>query len=97
MAPPETEFRMEMLTLSGKSPEPPRAARETLSATEKAVLAVIESQPKGQGITSKEIIAKLKKKGVTLANSSLRKHIMPVLKRQCGVVNHRAAGGYMIS
>lgn len=67
-----------------------------LGKTEKAVLAIIKSQPKGNGINGKEIIKKLKDKGILIAESSLRKHILPKLIAGHGVVNHRAAGGYLI-
>jgi hypothetical protein len=90
-----------------KAPEPAAKSRprnteskrpgRRLSATERAVLVIIKSQRHGHGIRSKEIIAKLKTDGIEIANSSLRKHILPILKKHHGVINHRAAGGYMIS
>jgi repressor of nif and glnA expression len=58
-------------------------------------LLIIKTQPKGKGINGKGIIKQLKNKGIELAESSLRKHVLPKLKSY-GVVNHRAAGGYLI-
>jgi hypothetical protein len=67
-----------------------------LTESEKAVLLVIQGQPKGKGISCKEIIAKLKRKKVALVESTLRRHILRKLKKHFGVVNHRSAGGYLI-
>jgi hypothetical protein len=60
------------------------------------VLAVIKKRGKGKGIQGKAIIAVLKKKGTNLTEATLRRHVIPNLKKRCGVVNHRAAGGYLI-
>jgi hypothetical protein len=73
-------------------PTPPN----TLSVNAKAVLSIISAQPKGQGVSAKEIIAKLKSHRITITEATLRKHIMPVLKDGHGVENRRAAGGYLI-
>ena len=67
-----------------------------LNRTEKAVLSIIKAQPKGKGINAKSIIKQLSSNGVELAESTLRRHILPKLIKKHGVVSHRAAGGYFI-
>lgn len=69
---------------------PVEAAAEELGRTAEAVLSIIKAQPKKQGINGKGIIKELKARGIHLAESSLRKHILPKLA-QYGVVNHRGA------
>ncbi len=72
----------------------PARAQLVLSKTEAAVLSIIKAQPSGQGIQGKEILKELRKKNIHIAESSLRRHILPKLKT-CGVTNHPAAGGYL--
>lgn len=64
-----------------------------LGPTAQEVLKIIESLTKGQGMTGKEIIAELKKRKMSIKESSLRKHIIPKLKSY-GIVNIPSAGGY---
>jgi hypothetical protein len=71
--------------------------RQQLADTESIVLAIIRAQPKGRGIAGKEIIKKLKAKKIQIKESTLRKHILPKLRKHYGVINHRAAGGYLIA
>ena len=71
-------------------------AKTGLTRTEEAVLSIIKAQPKGKGVNGKGIIKQFKGQGVTLKESSLRKHLLPKLIKHHGVVNHRAAGGYLI-
>jgi hypothetical protein len=66
-----------------------------LNRTDRAVLAIIKGQPKGAGLSGGEIVIKLQQKGIQLAESSLRKHTLPKLKR-FGVISHPAAGGSLI-
>jgi hypothetical protein len=70
-------------------------ALPTLSKTGTIVLSIIKELPKGKGIFGKEIIKKLKEKGIILEGSTLRKHLLPPLRLH-GVVNIRSAGGYLI-
>jgi hypothetical protein len=74
----------------------PAPSRGELKAIPQTVLDIIKKQPKGKGIQGKAIISKLKKKGITLEESTLRRHILPQLKLY-GVINVKAAGGYLIS
>jgi hypothetical protein len=76
--------------------KPAHAAAPPLKHSEQAVLNIIKNQPKGKGIQGKAIIAALKKKRIDLKETTLRKHILPKLKRFYGVQNIRAAGGYLI-
>lgn len=76
--------------------EKERSPTEKLNHTEHAVLSVIENQPEGEGMSAKKILAQLKKQKITIAESTLRKHILPILREFHHVVNHRAAGGYLI-
>jgi hypothetical protein len=76
--------------------KPAHAAAPPLTATEQEVLTIIKKQSKGKGIQGKAIIAALKKKGIDLKETTLRKHILPKLQRFHGVENIRAAGGYLI-
>ena len=66
-----------------------------LDTIPQVVLDIIKKQPKGKGIQGKAIISKLKRKGITLAESTLRRHTLPQLKGY-GVINIKAAGGYLI-
>jgi hypothetical protein len=61
-----------------------------------AVLAIIKKQPKGKGISGKEIIRELQKEGIELLETTLRRHVIPGLKPHSGVVNIRARGGYLV-
>jgi hypothetical protein len=74
----------------------PEVDQSSLSRTELAVLLIIRDQPSGRGISGKGIIGQLKKRGVEITESSLRRHILPKLMKSHSVVNHRAAGGYFI-
>jgi len=73
---------------------PPKQPQIGLNATDKAVLEIIRSQAKGQGVIAKKIVAALKRKGITVKENTLRRHCLPKLKRHCRVVNHPASGGY---
>jgi hypothetical protein len=64
-----------------------------MTRLEAAVFAIIYEQPPGAGITGKEIIRELPKKGFTLDQSSLTGRIIPKLKLR-GVKNRRGAGYY---
>jgi hypothetical protein len=81
---------------------PPEASHTTqanatrLTLTEQTVLEIIRSLPKGEGITAKLIIKKLKAKRIEIVESTLRKHILRKLKEHYGVVNQPGAGGYLI-
>jgi hypothetical protein len=95
-------YKMVNKELADRLP-PNQASMETsvsessgLNKTESAVLSIIRGQPKGQGITGKEILKKLREKHINIAYSYLRRHILQKLKNQ-GVTNHPAAGGYVIS
>jgi hypothetical protein len=66
-----------------------------LSQTQSAVLSIIKAEPKGKGIQAKEIVRKLKGKHIEIAESTLRRHVLPGLKAH-GVINHKAAGGYLV-
>ncbi len=69
---------------------------QSLTTTENAVLSILKKLPQGRGNTAKEIIAALKAQGVDLKKSTLQRHVIPRLKESHGVVNHGAAGGYLI-
>ncbi len=66
-----------------------------LNPSATAVLAIIRSQPPGVCIQGKEIIKKMRERKSPISEATLRKHILPKLKSY-GVVNHPAAGGYLI-
>ena len=68
-----------------------------LNRTDRAVLSIIKAQPKGQGVSGKEILKRLKDKHIIIVESTLRKHVLPKLMKHHGVVNHKAAGGYLVS
>jgi hypothetical protein len=74
----------------------PGEAKPPLKQTAREVLAIITKQPEGKGIVGKAIIKALKEKGIDLQETSLRKHILPLLKDDHGVTNVRSAGGYLI-
>jgi hypothetical protein len=79
-----------------ESAQPERQSAASLMATERAVLAILKRQRKGRGIQGKAIIAALKKKGIDLQETTLRRHILPKLRQFHGVENVRSAGGYLI-
>lgn len=86
------------LKIAYKDNSPPSQSdrlQPELTSTEKTVLDIIRSQPSNQGINGKEIITRLKDKGISYEESTLRKHCLPKLKKY-GVINHRARGGYLI-
>jgi hypothetical protein len=60
------------------------------------ILKIIRSQPQGRGILGRDIVKLLKAQGVFLAESTIRKHHIPRLKKSHGVLNRRARGGYFI-
>jgi hypothetical protein len=70
--------------------------KQKLTSSHKAVLKILRNLPNGQGITGKEIVAELKKQKMTLEESTLRRHIIPYLRKRCGVINVRSKGGYLI-
>jgi hypothetical protein len=67
-----------------------------LTNTAKTVLAIIKAQPQGKGIKGQSIVNKLDKQGIEIASSTLRRHIIPKLKADHGVIYDRARGGYLI-
>lgn len=67
-----------------------------LNPTDRAVLDIIASQPEGRGILAKDIIRNLKIKGINIAITTLRRHNLKKLADFYGVINHPAAGGYLI-
>jgi hypothetical protein len=78
------------------APATRKGSKPKLTKTERVALSIIKAQPKGRGISGKEIIAELKRKNIILLESTLRRHILPKLAEHFGVVNQRAAGGYLI-
>jgi len=78
-----------------RATEPERGSAAPLTPTERAVLAIIKKQRRGSGIEGKAIITALKKTGIELKETTLRRHIIPKLKKCHGVMNTRAAGGYL--
>lgn len=81
----------------GKPSSETQSDTSELNPTERAVLHIIRSQPKGQGIKARGIITALAKRKIELEETSLRRHILPKLKEHHGVISHRAAGGYLIA
>ncbi|HEY2783727.1 MAG TPA: hypothetical protein VGJ05_02030 [Fimbriiglobus sp.] len=67
-----------------------------LTPTDELVLSIIREQPPGIGVFAKNIVEEMAERDVEYAESSLRKHVLPKLMKHCGVINHRAAGGYLI-
>jgi hypothetical protein len=63
-----------------------------LTNTASAAKAIIRAK-KGAGLYAKEILKTLAKKGISIKESSFRKHIVPQLKAH-GIKNGRARGGY---
>ena len=63
-----------------------------LTRTEKATLALLH---KTKGRSAKQLVKELGKKGHTVEESTLRRHILPKLKAHCGVRNVRSMGGYI--
>jgi hypothetical protein len=63
-----------------------------LDPTATAALAVIRAQ-KGQGLSGKEIVKELARKGLHIQESTLRRHVLPKLAAH-GIRNERARGGY---
>jgi hypothetical protein len=67
-----------------------------LTDTERAVYKVIAGQPRRRGIQGKEIVKALQKQGLTLEETTLRRHVIPLLKAIMGVGNSKARGGYYL-
>jgi hypothetical protein len=59
-----------------------------------AVLGVIQEQPRGKGVTGKEIVVALRNKRIEITEETLRKHYVPKLKELHGIKNSRSRGGY---
>jgi hypothetical protein len=70
----------------------PLESEPHLSPTAAAALAIIRAE-KGKGIPAKTIASRLAENGVSIEESTLRKHILPKL-RPHGIKNERARGGY---
>jgi hypothetical protein len=81
---------------NARPPGEPSPDETHLTATERAMLAIIRIQPKGKGISGKEIIRDLHLKHIALELATLRRHVLPKLCQHFGVINQRAAGGYLI-
>ena len=90
------EFAQAASRVRAKQDATQPAPAMALTKTEAAVLSIIKAQPKGEGIRAKGIIKELKRRCIQLAESSLRKHVLPKLVTRYGVINHRAAGGYLV-
>ena len=80
-------FIRDAIEETGPSPDPP------LKPTERMVFDLVKSQPEDKGITGKEIVEALSKKGTRLNPSTLTKHIIPPLKK-LGIKNARGVGYY---
>jgi hypothetical protein len=72
----------------------PFLSPKPLTEAEEAVLSVIPFKDSGKGITGKEIVAALAKKGFELSENTLTRHIIPKLKESYGVENRRGVGYY---
>jgi len=84
-------------------PAAPSADRTTedkhdpdLTDTERAVLKILREQPSEVGLSAKRIEKLLRAKHIFVSVSTLYRHVLPKLAASYGVVNHRAAGGYLI-
>ncbi len=70
--------------------------KRPLNRTGEAVLKIIRKRHRGNGVSGKQIVAALEKEGISLSESTLRKHYLPLLLADYGVVSQPAAGGYLI-
>src|SRR5262245_41770039 len=57
---------------TGKKPKP--------TGTDGQVLSIIKAQPKGKGIKGQTIVNKLKRQGIAIALSTLKRHVIAKLK-----------------
>lgn len=64
--------------------------------TSQAILEILREQPKGKGLNGKEIVSLLAKRGIEISEDTFRRHHVASLKKTHGLVNHPAAGGYML-
>lgn len=83
----KTVQAIDMLTEGGDPPP--------LTENEKRVLSIIQEQPRGDGILGKQIIDQLTTQALPIDQSTLTRHIIPMLKRWYGVDNRRGVGYYI--
>jgi hypothetical protein len=82
-------------------PDPPceqNGKRRPLTDPEQVVLDIIRAQPPGTGIIGKKILAEAKKRGKIISSeSTLTRHIIPVLKQGYQVRNGGGGRGYYVA
>jgi hypothetical protein len=79
---------------SDQADSPAEVRYEGLTDLERTVLKIISDRPKGAGLSGKEIVARLKRFGIDVTESTLRRHVIPQVKSVAGVRNSPSRGGY---
>jgi hypothetical protein len=96
-----TTIRDEILSIMQATPPIPVNAPNALPKVTgvnptvlSAVLSIFQEQPQGKGLTGKEIVVALRKKGIEIADATLRRHCLPKLKELYRIENTPSRGGY---
>lgn len=67
-----------------------------LTPVQGEVLKILRHQPRGVGISSPKIVIELKKTRHKIVAATVRRHVMPILKKQFGVDHSKSKGGFFL-